>query len=164
MDDARIVHEQHRPGLCHGETHPAVARGFEHAGLPAAHAAPPDEHHRHEIHPVAVRPFRRRPADAACGIDAELMCLEVPATHRLQPREQVPERCEQLPEGGRAHDLRLDRLEPAQHPAVQRVVGRRLPVSTLRDRSEFPRTRGVDEAAVPTRTVVATITQVRIAR
>ena len=67
-------------------------------------------------------------------------------------------------EGSSGGHLGLDRLEPAQHATVQRVVGGRLPVRTLCHRGEQARAYGIHKAAVAAGTIVATIAQVSIAR
>ena len=78
MDDARVVEEQAGPGRLQREAQPGRPVGIEDARLAALDAFATDQHDRHQVDAVAVRPFRRRPADAVGGVDAELVRLHVP--------------------------------------------------------------------------------------
>ena len=55
MDDARIVQQQQRPGLGHGEALAIGTIGFKHAGLSALDAPSAHQKNRNQVHPVAVR-------------------------------------------------------------------------------------------------------------
>ena len=115
-----------------------------------------------QIHAVAVCALRRRPADAAFGVDAKLVRLHVPGALAFElggnacraAQQFLPCRC--LDDGG------LDRFEPALHAAVQGVVGQRLPVGAVR--------RGRDaalldyEAGVAAAPVVPAVLEVEIGR
>src|SRR5580658_10288400 len=112
VDDARIVHEQHRPRFVHGEALARSATRIEHARFAATYLPARDEHHRHEIHPVAVRSFWRRTADPVRRVDAELVGLDVPARYRLHLGKHLTNALQQLQPGVRAAHLRFDGLEP----------------------------------------------------
>jgi hypothetical protein len=133
VNHPRIVHEQHRPGLLQREAHPARAVRLEHARLPADDVPAPDEDHRDKIDAVAMRAFRGRTPEAVRGMNAELVCLDVPARHGPQLREQRPEGTDELKPGRRLHHGAVDGLEPARESTVQRVVCGGLPVRAVRN-------------------------------
>ena len=82
--DLCVVQQQRSPGLGHREAQPRRAIGFEHARLAALDVGTAEQHHRHQVDAVAVRAFGRRAADAVRGVDAEGMCLAVPALRTAQ--------------------------------------------------------------------------------
>ena len=99
MDHARIIHEQHRPGLLHGEAHTGGPPGVEHPRLAAAHATAVYQDDRYEIHTVPMRTLRSRTADACGGVNAKLMRLDEPPGHGMQLCEQRAHGSEQLSPG-----------------------------------------------------------------
>src|SRR6266478_204842 len=153
MNDSSVVHEQHRPRLVHREPHSGGAGGIKHVRFTTANSASLDEDHGNEVHSVPVRSFGRRTPDAARGVNAELMRLDEPPLDAANRSEQSSNRGDKPPPRRRIHDLRLDRLEPAFDSAVQRVVGRGLPVRSVRNRRKLARRNSLHEATVPPRTV-----------
>jgi tRNA pseudouridine32 synthase/23S rRNA pseudouridine746 synthase len=78
--------------------------GLEHARLAALDAFARHQEHRHHVDAVAVRAFRRRPADAVGGVDAELVRLDrprllAPACEHTRPARPA------APASGRGDDV-----------------------------------------------------------
>ena len=73
VDNAGIVEQQQAPGLGQGEALAMGCGGLEDACLTALHSAARHQEHRHQVDAVAMRPFRRGPADAIGGVDAKLV-------------------------------------------------------------------------------------------
>ena len=112
-----------------------------------------------------MRALRRGPPDARRRVDPELVRLDVPARHGAQ-RARTPRRSatqQTRPRRARG-DLGLDGLEPAFEAAVQRVVGRRLPVRAVRRARERGALEILHEAGMPPRAIAAAVAQVQVLR
>src|SRR5258705_10205777 len=105
MDDPRVVHEQQRPRLLHGEADSRWSVGIEHARLSPANVSTPYQHQSDEIHAVAVSTFGSRPTDPTGSIDAELMRLDEPSLNGTNLRKQRPNGRHQLHPRMRLHNF-----------------------------------------------------------
>src|SRR5581483_7185154 len=85
MDDARIIEQQQRPGLLHGETDSRRSVCIEHPGLAAPDVLTSHQQKCDEINSVTMRAFRSRPANAIGRVNPELMRLYVPTLHAADP-------------------------------------------------------------------------------
>ena len=164
-----VVEQQRGPRRDHGEALAVRTVRLEDAGLAALHAVPRDQDHGDEIDAVAVRAFRRRSTDPVGRVDAELMRLDEPASRRsgvfagrvADPVEHASEAGDQRTPRRVFGDARRDRLEPALHAAVQRVVLDRLPVRPVRRAREGA--AGLEnEARVPALSIATAVLQVRV--
>ena len=80
---------------------PAEPVRVEHARLAAAHVVAIDQDHGDIIDAVAMRAFRRGPADALGSVDAELMRFDVPrSTGRRTAARDCRARAAGPPPGG----------------------------------------------------------------
>src|SRR5439155_22039457 len=127
-DDACVVEDERGPRLEHREALAFGAVGGEDARLAALDPFAADEDDGDEVDAVAMRAFRRRPADAVGGVDAGLVRLDVPRLVALDPTREAGEREQDAAPRRLSDDLGLDRLEPALEAAMQCVVFDRLPV------------------------------------
>jgi len=152
--------------LLEREAHTQRAGRVEHARLAAAHAVAADEDHRDEVHAVAVSALRRRAADAGLGVDAEGVRLDVPAPVGRRPGlgEELAKPGDQRAPGRLRGQRRRQRLEPALHATVQRVVGGRLPMRAVRHGLERGRRQRLHEGAMAAVAVVAAVLQVAVGR
>ena len=91
VDDALVVQEQQAPRLRECEALSLRAVGLEHARLAALDAFARDKEHRDQVHAVAVRALGRGPADAAFGVDAELVRFDEPGPWTLEGGAHAPE-------------------------------------------------------------------------
>jgi hypothetical protein len=157
-----IIEQQQAPRLAQREALAGRTLRFEHPGLTALDALPLDQEHRHQVDTVAVRTFRRGSPDATLGVDAELVRFDEPGLLPLECRSDPTQRPQERLPGRCADNRRLDRLEPALHAAMQRVVFDRLPVRSMRHLPDVGPLH--HEAGVAAAPVVATVSQVVIRR
>src|SRR5690606_12804627 len=157
-----VVDQQRAPGLHDREAQALRTVGLEHARFTAPDVLAPHHQDGDEVDAVPVRALGRRPTDAARGVDAELVRLDVPARYLPQPGEQAAETDDGGRPGGIALDRRLDRLEPALEPAVQRVVVHRLPVGAVGGPLDAAVGQLEDVGPVAPPPVATTVTQVAV--
>src|SRR5690606_40033409 len=106
VDHPGVIQEQQRPWFEQGETLSVRPFGLEYPRLSTLDAVAPDQDDGNEIHAVPMRAFRRWPADAVGGVDAELVRLHVPGLHAVQRRTPLAQAAQQRGPGreiGRAH-------------------------------------------------------------
>src|SRR5258708_3633621 len=132
--------------------------------LTAADVATLNEQERDEVDSVPMRPFGSRPADAAGGVNAELMCLDEPSGNRANRGKQRSDRPQQLAPHGRIDNLRRDWLEPALDATVERIVGSGLPMSAVGRRRQRPVGKVLHEAPVTPRAIASAVAQIHVTR
>jgi hypothetical protein len=163
VDHALVIQQQRAPGLGQGEAHALRAAGVEDAGLRTLDVVARHQHHRHQVHPVAVGAFGRGAADAIGAVDAKGVGLTKPApAPRAKTCGTHGQRLQQCGKGRRLGHGRGHGLEPALDAAVQGVVFHRLPVGAVRHLGHLPALH--HKTAVTAAPIAAAVTQVGVGR
>ena len=136
----------------------------KHTCFTTFHAVAADQHNHDKIDAIAVRAFRRWPADAARGVNAKLVSFDEPLIDRLDLPKQSSNCAQKVDPQRIACNRWLNWFEPAFKAAMQCVVIKRLPVCTMRYRQQGVVVKILDETGMPTFAVMATIAQMHIGR
>ena len=78
VDHAHVVEQHQRPGFGEREAFTVGATGIEDATLAAFHMFACYQQDGHKIHAIAVCALGCGAADAVGGVDAELVCFDIP--------------------------------------------------------------------------------------
>jgi hypothetical protein len=163
MNHARIVEQERRPRCAQRKAHAIWPVRFEHPRFATAHIAPLHENYRYEIHAIAVRALRRRPAHAFGGINAKLVGFDKPLRHGFAFAKHVAYLPDQrIPRRACIH-LRRYRLKPALDTAMQRVVIGGLPMRAVFHQLKLAACAVLNIRTVAAGAVFAAIAQVGIA-
>ena len=73
----------------HDKAHAVWPVDVKNTGFAAFYAVALHHQHHNKVHTVAVRAFRGRPANAACGVNTKLVRFNVPAGDRFNLRKEA---------------------------------------------------------------------------